>query len=265
MSMFEALAESVTDDWLPETPEWEESEKLAREKEALGVYLSGHPLDAFRHILKSWVKFTAADLPDTPDGESVALGVVVSAAKEKVGKKGGRVAILTVEDLTGSVEVLVFGDLLEKMAPWLSQPSLPLWLKGDVVQEDRGAKIVAREVAPLGTSLPRWPSRLDLRLRASTLTKDQLLALRQVLDRHHRHRARLSPLPEPPGKRHPGPPRGPGPHPLRGTDHRTESPLRLSRIEPVEPQFSEGAGVSRSPAPDFFPAPGSAAFCPKKN
>ena len=184
MSMFEALAESVTDDWLPETPEWEESEKLAREKEALGVYLSGHPLDAFRHILKSWVKFTAADLPDTPDGESVALGVVVSAIKEKVGKKGGRVAILTVEDLTGSVEVLVFGDLLEKMAPWLSQPSLPLWLKGDVVQEDRGTKIVAREVAPLGTSLPRWPSRLDLRLRASTLTKDQLLALRQVLDRH---------------------------------------------------------------------------------
>ncbi len=184
MSMFEALAESVTDDWLPETPEWEESEKLAREKEALGVYLSGHPLDAFRHILKSWVKFTAADLPDTPDGESVALGVVVSSIKEKVGKKGGRVAILTVEDLTGSVEVLVFGDLLEKMAPWLSQPSLPLWLKGDVVQEDRGTKIVAREVAPLGTSLPRWPSRLDLRLRASTLTKDQLLALRQVLDRH---------------------------------------------------------------------------------
>ena len=148
------------------------------------MYLSGHPLDAFRHILKSWVKFTTADLPDTPDGETVALGVVVSAAKEKVGKKGGRVAILTVEDLTGSVEVLVFGDLLEKMAPWLSQPSLPLWLKGDVVQEDRGTKIVAREVAPLGTSLPRWPSRLDLRLRASTLTKEQLLALRQVLDRH---------------------------------------------------------------------------------
>ena len=184
MSMFEALAESVTDDWLPEAPEWEESEKLAKEKEALGVYLSGHPLDSYRHILKSWVKVTTADLPDTPDGESVALGVVVTAAKEKVSRKGGRVAILTVEDLTGSVEVLVFGEVLEKMAPWLSQPSLPLWLKGDVVQEERGAKIVAREVAPLGTSLPRWPARLDLRLQASSLTMEQLLALREVLSRH---------------------------------------------------------------------------------
>jgi DNA polymerase-3 subunit alpha len=184
MSMFEGLAETVTDDWLPDTPDWEESEKLAREKAALGVYLSGHPLDSYRHILKSWVKVTTADLPDTPDGESVALGVVVTAAKEKVSKKGGRVAILTVEDLTGSVDVLVFGDILDKMAPWLDQPSLPLWLKGDVVQEERGTKIVAREVAPLGTSLPRWPTRLDLRLRASALTMEQLVALREVLQRH---------------------------------------------------------------------------------
>jgi DNA polymerase III subunit alpha len=184
MSMFGALDKAVTDDWLPETPDWEESEKLAKEKEALGVYLSGHPLDSYRHILKSWVKVTTADLPERPDGESVGLGVVVTAAKEKVSRKGGRVAILTVEDLTGSVEVLVFGDVLDKMAPWLSQPSLPLWLKGDVVQEERGAKIVAREVAPLGTSLPRWPARLDLRLQASTLTLEQMLALREVLSRH---------------------------------------------------------------------------------
>jgi len=184
MSMFEALAEAVTDDWLPDTPDWQESEKLAREKEALGVYLSGHPLDSYRHILKSWVKVTTADLPDVQDGESVALGVVVTAVKEKTSKKGGRLAILTVEDLTGSVEVLVFGEVLEKMAPWLSQPSLPLWLKGEVLHEERGTKIVGREVAPLGTSLPRWPARLDLRLRAATLTLDQLRSLREILGRH---------------------------------------------------------------------------------
>jgi len=184
MSMFGALQTAVTDDWLPEVPDWEESEKLAKEKQALGVYLSGHPLDSYRHILKSWVKVTTADLPETPDGESIALGVVVTAAKEKVSKRGGRVAILTVEDLTGSVEVLVFGEILDKVAPWLSQPSLPLWLKGDVVQEERGTKIVVREVAPLGTSLPRWPARLDLKLQADTVTPEQLRALREILARH---------------------------------------------------------------------------------
>jgi DNA polymerase-3 subunit alpha len=101
-----------------------------------------------------------------------------------VSKKGGRVAILTVEDLTGSVEALVFGELLDQVAPWLNQPSLPLWLKGEVVQEERGAKIVAREVAPLGTALPQWPNRLDLRLQAATVTPEQLLALKEILLRH---------------------------------------------------------------------------------
>uniref|UniRef100_A0A7C5ALR8 DNA polymerase III subunit alpha n=1 Tax=Desulfobacca acetoxidans TaxID=60893 RepID=A0A7C5ALR8_9BACT len=183
-SMFETLAAETPDDWLPEVPPWSESEKLAREKQALGVYLSGHPLDSYRHILKSWVKVTTADLSDLPDGETVALGVVVTQAKEKVSKKGGRVAILTVEDLTGSVEALVFGELLDQVAPWLNQPSLPLWLKGEVVQEERGAKIVAREVAPLGTALPQWPNRLDLRLQAATVTPEQLLALKEILLRH---------------------------------------------------------------------------------
>lgn len=183
-SMFGALAERARDDWLPETPEWEESLKLAKEKESLGVYLTGHPLDSYRHILKSWVKVTTAELSGVPDGEDVALGVVVTAAKEKVSKRGGRLAILTVEDLTGSVEVLVFGELLDKVAPWLSQPSLPLWLRGEVVQEDKGPKVVAQEVSPLGTALPRWPARLDLRLQAAALTTEQLLALKEILLRH---------------------------------------------------------------------------------
>jgi len=184
MSMFGGLTERASDDWLPETPAWEESLKLAKEKEALGVYLTGHPLDSYRHILKSWVKVTTTDLTDVPDGEDVALGVVVTAAKEKVSKKGGRLAILTVEDLTGSVEVLVFGELLERVAPWLSQPSLPLWLRGEVVQEDKGPKLVAQEIAPLGTALPRWPARLDLHLQAAAVTKEQLLALKEILRKH---------------------------------------------------------------------------------
>jgi DNA polymerase III subunit alpha len=184
MSMFGGLAQPETDDWLPEAPAWEESEKLAREKQALGVYLSGHPLDAYRHLLKSWVKVTIADLDDVPDGQEVSLGVVATALKEKMSKRGGRLAILTVEDLTGSVEALVFGGLLDRAAAWLSQPSLPLWLKGSLVKEEQGPKIVAQEIAPLGAALPRWPERLDFRLQAAAVTREQLLALKEVLDRH---------------------------------------------------------------------------------
>ncbi len=184
MAMFGGPEEAENDDWLPDVPDWEDPEKLTREKDALGVYLTGHPLDSFRHLLRAWVKVTTADLADLPDGEEVALGVVVTALKEKVGKKGGRLAILTVEDLVGSVEVLVFKDVLEKAAGWLAKPGLPLWLKGSLVHEEQGFKIRAVEIAPLGAALPRWPQRLDLRLQAATLTVEQLTALKEILTRH---------------------------------------------------------------------------------
>ena len=184
MSMFDALAAPDPDEWLPDVPEWDQSVKLAREKDALGVYLTGHPLDTFRGLLKSRVKVTTADLDELPDSQEVTLGVVVTDLKEKVSKKGGRLAILTVEDLAGSVEVLVFGELYERASPWLRQPSLPLWLRGTVVQEEKGLKLVAQEIAPLETALPAWPERLDLRLQTATLTREKLLALKDILARH---------------------------------------------------------------------------------
>jgi DNA polymerase III subunit alpha len=184
MSMFGGLPEAQEDDWLPEAPPWDKSVRLAKEKEALGVYLSGHPLDAYRALLKSRVKITIADLPEVPDAQEVALGVVVTSLKEKVGKRGGRLAILTVEDLAGSVDVLVFGEVYEKTAPLLHQPSLPLWLRGTVVQEEKGPKLVAQEITPLETALPPWPARLDLRLRAAAVTQEQLLKLKEILTQH---------------------------------------------------------------------------------
>jgi len=185
MSMFGGLTVSQNDDdWLPEAEPWDKSVKLAREKEALGVYLSGHPLDAHRALLKTRVKVTTADLAELPDSQEVALGVVVTSLKEKVGKKGGRLAILTVEDLAGSVEVLVFGEVYERAAPWLHQPSVPLWLKGAVIQEEQGTKLRALEIAPLEMALPPWPERLDLRLQAATVTREQLVQLKEILGRH---------------------------------------------------------------------------------
>jgi DNA polymerase-3 subunit alpha len=184
MSMFGGPAANGDGDWLPDVPAWEESVKLAREKEALGVYLTGHPLDAYRAVLKSRVQVTTADLGELPDSQEVALGVVITRVQEKVSKKGGRVAILLVEDLAGSVEVLVFGELYDRVAPWLHQPSLALWLKGNLIQEEKGPKVVAQEIAPLDAALPRWPEKLDLRLQTATATREQLLALKAILARH---------------------------------------------------------------------------------
>jgi DNA polymerase-3 subunit alpha len=184
MSMFGGLLEAHEDDWLPEAQPWDRSIKLAREKEALGVYLSGHPLDAYRALLKAQIRTTTADLSELPDSQEVILGVVVTSLKEKVSKRGGRLAILTVEDLAGSAEVVVYGEVYERVASLLQQPSLPLWLKGHVVQEEKGPKLVAQEIASLETALLRVPDRVDVRLQAATVTREQLLKLKGILSRH---------------------------------------------------------------------------------
>ncbi len=184
MSMFGGLLEAQEDDWLPEAQPWDKSIKLAREKEALGVYLSGHPLDAYRALLKTQFSVTTADLAEAPDSQEVTLGVVVTSLKEKMSKRGGRLAILTVEDLAGSVEVVVFGEVYERVASLLQQPSLPLWLRGHVVQEEKGPKLVAQEIASLETALPRGPARLDVRLQAALVTREQLVQLKGILSRH---------------------------------------------------------------------------------
>jgi DNA polymerase-3 subunit alpha len=184
MSMFGGLLEPQEDDWLPEAQPWDKSVKLAREKEALGVYLTGHPLDAYRALIKAQIRVSTADLAEVPDSQEVTLAVVVTSLKEKVGKKGGRLAILTVEDLAGSVEVVVFGEVFERVASLLQQSSLPLWLKGHVVQEEKGPKLVAQEIASLETALPRLPERVEVRLQSATVTREQLLKLKEILRRH---------------------------------------------------------------------------------
>ena len=88
------------------------------------------------------------------------------------------------EDLAGSVEVVVFGEVYERVASLLQQPSLPLWLRGHVVQEEKGPKLVAQEIASLETALPRGPARLDVRLQATTVTREHLLKLKGIFSRH---------------------------------------------------------------------------------
>ena len=229
MSMFGGLAVSQNDDdWLPEAAPWEKSVKLAREKEALGVYLSGHPLDAHRALLKTRVKVTTADLAELPDSQEVALGVVVTSLKEKVGKKGGRLAILTVEDLAGSVEVLVFGEVYERAAPWLHQPSLPLWLKGDVLQEEQGTKLRALEIAPLESG----PAALAGETGPAPPGRHRHPGATGEPQRNPgppcRAGAGLPPFPGPPGGSRPGPAPGPGPHPFRQPGGGSQPPAGLS-------------------------------------
>ncbi len=124
---------------LPSTPVWSESERLQREKELLGFYISGHPLEPYRTECELFASSTVAALGEwTP--EPVTIGVVVTAIKRQISKKSGaEFARLTVEDFSGSSEVLVFPEAWAVIAERV-RPDVPVLLKGGYSRKDQGVE-----------------------------------------------------------------------------------------------------------------------------
>ena len=124
---------------LPSVPVWSESERLTREKELLGFYISGHPLEPYRTECELFASSTVAQLGHWT-GDAVTIGVVVTAIKKQISKRSGaEFARLTVEDFSGSSEVLVFPEAWAVIAERI-RPDVPLLLKGGYSRKDQGVE-----------------------------------------------------------------------------------------------------------------------------
>lgn len=124
---------------LPNIPPWTESERLQREKELLGFYISGHPLEKYRTECELFASHTVAQL-GTWVAEPVTIGVVVTSIKKQISKRSGNeFARLTVEDFSGSSEVLVFPEAWGVIAERV-RPDIPLLLKGGYSKKDQGVE-----------------------------------------------------------------------------------------------------------------------------
>ncbi len=187
MDMFGGLGmenQGEGDDWLPPASDWDELEKLAREKEALGIYLSGHPLEKYRHQLQVLADLAISDLAARSENGAVIIGGLAVAVKETMTKKGDRMAFVTLEDQMGSVEVVVFSDIYQRTAGLLQNPGLPLLVKGTVSQEEKGPKLIAQEIRSLQAESDKIPVNLHLHLHTDGLDQDLLTCLHDILRRH---------------------------------------------------------------------------------
>lgn len=135
---------------LPNVPEWSVKEVLANEKEALGFYLSGHPLDAYRDVLKRYRLDSIKDLPDKPDGSEIVIAGIVTKVNLYADRKGQTMAFVDIEDYLGSVNVTVFSELYAKHRPEVGQV---FFIKGILQFSSFGdqeeVKVVARNLLPI--------------------------------------------------------------------------------------------------------------------
>jgi DNA polymerase-3 subunit alpha len=133
---------------LPNIEEWPTEEKLKNEKEALGLYITGHPLRRYEDHIKRMTNMDTEKCRQVVDKSEIAICGMVSSMKEIVTKKGARMCFITLEDLVGSVEVVVFSDLYSSVSLLLKK-EVPIYLKGQVDHNEDSIKILAREIVSL--------------------------------------------------------------------------------------------------------------------
>jgi DNA polymerase-3 subunit alpha len=129
-------ATGMTEPPLPPVEKWQEGERLAREKEILGFFISGHPLDKFREDVALFERVNTANLREFRD-QKIELACVVTEAARQISKKdGSEWGRITVEDFYGTATVLAFG---ESWARWkdVLQQDTPILLRGAVSSRDR--------------------------------------------------------------------------------------------------------------------------------
>jgi DNA polymerase III subunit alpha len=177
----EGVSRRVPD--LPELEEWPATQVLAMEKEVLGFYLSGHPLRDFEDQIKRWATCNITDLSAAKDKDRLTLCGVVGNVKKIQTKNGGQMAFMSLEDLSGSVEVVVFPEVYADAAPFLVR-DLPLMVVGNVDVTEDAIKVLAQEISPLSEGRQKSSSRADVYLKHPGGPPHLLVDLREILGRH---------------------------------------------------------------------------------
>lgn len=186
LSMFEMIAETTGQDEgfdivYPDIGDWEQKERLAFEKECLGFYITGHPLDHYRQILRSCTNITTEGVAAATTERDVLIGGMVAGLKQITTKKGDPMAFVTLEDQAGTAEVIVFADVY-RQARALLQSEQPLLIKGRLaIESENSNRILAAEVHELDRAHELAHPDVHVQCPVNRLNHDELDRLKRVL------------------------------------------------------------------------------------
>src|SRR5687768_13499062 len=194
---------------------WTEIEQLQHEKDALGLYWSGHPIDRYADALRDFGAKTTGDLnirkavgeddvPGVPapvaeaangsangngngnghrSVEEISIGGIVSGLRPLKTRKGDRMCVITLDDAQGSVEVVVFPEAFKQYGHLAEEGQMVL-VKGKLERDDESARLLASEIAPIGTVTERLASSVAITLSAPQHDRETFVQLWDVLMRH---------------------------------------------------------------------------------
>lgn len=163
--------------------EWDEKERLNLEKEALGFYISGHPLERYRPTLEKFANTNALDIGEVDDKTIVRIGGTVGTIKRIRTKKGDQMAFISLEDMSGALEVVVFPKVYESSEHLLVEDAAIL-VQGAVQKEENGVKLLADTIVPMESAEEIWIARVHIHLDSNRVNREKLMQLKALIQQY---------------------------------------------------------------------------------
>ena len=189
-SLFEAMDEEAASDSsaplefpLPHISEWSQNELLQYERDLTGFYITAHPLNRHATAIKQFSTGTTATLSEVQEGKDVKICGVVSSVKNHTTKRGDPMAYIQLEDLRGTVEIIVFPELYKASAEHIT-PEAIIQITGTVDQMDSGTRLKATAIQPMHELLSRKIKSLILNVDEAVTQDTNLSQLQDIFQRH---------------------------------------------------------------------------------
>jgi DNA polymerase-3 subunit alpha len=176
--------EEVTHEFI-DVPPWPDKIWLEGERETLGLYLTGHPINQYLAELKHYTRGRLKDIVPSGRGKMVKAAGLVIAARVMVTKRGSKMGLLTIDDKGGRLEVMLYSEALEKYQDLLHKDKI-LVLEGEVSFDDfsGGNRMTAKEVYDISTARERFATALEIKVSQQQINNEFFGRFTQILEPH---------------------------------------------------------------------------------
>src|SRR5262249_31855671 len=169
---------------LPTVPDWPEKDKLAGEKELLGFWVTGHPLDRYADKVSELATHDSSTLEGLAKNAEVTLCGVLTGVTRKRNKEGKAWAAMTLEDRSGSIEALCFATAYERLASQITDDDQAVMIRGLVLPEENTApKISVQDVVALDNARIDLPEVVSIRIWIRNGLTERANALEELFKR----------------------------------------------------------------------------------
>jgi len=180
-NMFEAFqGGKPVDDTFADLPEIADTERLRDERDLLGIYVTGHPLARFQDDIRVVANVTTQGIGELDDLRGLSAAGIIRAIRKRTTKDDRRMAIFNLEDLEGSVEVVVFPDLYERAMELLEEDRV-IVVEGDGARRDDQVSLRAAEILTLPQAREKYVTSVVIRVASGDLSENRIRSMERVL------------------------------------------------------------------------------------